>query len=428
MQAPIPSTDQLLAAKRKRNIVVGCVFGALILICVAITVIYLLVFRPRVYFGNHVMLTVVAAPVSTSVQSACTGNLVSCSTDSSQVVACSQSNCTNACSKAQVKFIKSNSGGSSTLQSGDVITVQDVTSNNYWYFDSTKNKMTTRSDNATQLIIENASFKGPIQNNSPITLKLAQSKKQLGTASDTCIVTDVSPRSFVVRSYDNNDEEVTTQDTYFINAPVYVPQGPQRRFTLIPGNSVDNARATVVASSTRRLTLLTPQLEQHGWMTEGDDCLLWDPMYNKYLYATACTSIKNSASCTASTMNAQNQPYSANTCEWSDNETECKDSSSGTAALVFRVLPKNFAQLIQSKDPKYSYLQGFVFNFSTTPVTPSPTDQDHMMIQQDYYLRSKLGQNQLVFVNMTDSTLDLITTQSAQLTDNSGTAKWQIMK
>lgn len=58
------SPPTLLKHKKKRNIIIGCVLGALILVCVIITCIYLLVFRPRVYFGNHVLITTVQQPIS----------------------------------------------------------------------------------------------------------------------------------------------------------------------------------------------------------------------------------------------------------------------------------------------------------------------------------------------------------------------------
>ena len=61
---PNTSPDHLVMAKRKRNIILGSVMGGLVVVIVAIVLIYLFVFRPRVYYGNHILITTMQTPGS----------------------------------------------------------------------------------------------------------------------------------------------------------------------------------------------------------------------------------------------------------------------------------------------------------------------------------------------------------------------------
>jgi len=62
--APNITTHALIQDKRKRNIVIGSVIGGLVLICVIVVLVYMFVFRPRIYYGNHVMITTIQQPMS----------------------------------------------------------------------------------------------------------------------------------------------------------------------------------------------------------------------------------------------------------------------------------------------------------------------------------------------------------------------------
>ncbi len=62
--APNITTHRLIQDKRKRNIVIGSVMGGVVLICVVAVLVYMFVFRPRMYYGNHVMLTTIQTPMS----------------------------------------------------------------------------------------------------------------------------------------------------------------------------------------------------------------------------------------------------------------------------------------------------------------------------------------------------------------------------
>ena len=63
-QLPDTSPDHLVEAKRKRNIVVGSVVGGIVVLVVVAVLVYVLVFHPRVYYGNHVMVTTLQKPGS----------------------------------------------------------------------------------------------------------------------------------------------------------------------------------------------------------------------------------------------------------------------------------------------------------------------------------------------------------------------------
>lgn len=65
---PNTSPDHLVMAKRKRNIILGSVMGGLVVAIVAIVLIYLFVFRPRVYYGNHILITTMQTPGSCTAQ------------------------------------------------------------------------------------------------------------------------------------------------------------------------------------------------------------------------------------------------------------------------------------------------------------------------------------------------------------------------
>lgn len=65
---PNTSPDHLVMAKRKRNIILGSVMGGLVVVIVAIVLIYLFVFRPRVYYGNHILITTMQTPGSCTAQ------------------------------------------------------------------------------------------------------------------------------------------------------------------------------------------------------------------------------------------------------------------------------------------------------------------------------------------------------------------------
>lgn len=62
--APGITHASLIQDKRKRNIVIGSVIGGLVAICIVIAIVYLLVFRPRVYFGNHILITTIQTPTT----------------------------------------------------------------------------------------------------------------------------------------------------------------------------------------------------------------------------------------------------------------------------------------------------------------------------------------------------------------------------
>ena len=62
--APGITTRGLIQDKKKRNIVIGSVLGGLVLICVAAALIYIFVFRKRVYYGNHVLVTSIQTPMA----------------------------------------------------------------------------------------------------------------------------------------------------------------------------------------------------------------------------------------------------------------------------------------------------------------------------------------------------------------------------
>jgi hypothetical protein len=68
-QLPDTSPDHLVEAKRKRNIVVGSVVGGIVVLVVAAVLVYVLVFHPRVYYGNHVMITTLQKPGSCTTSS-----------------------------------------------------------------------------------------------------------------------------------------------------------------------------------------------------------------------------------------------------------------------------------------------------------------------------------------------------------------------
>lgn len=63
-EVPDTSPDHLVEAKRKRNIVVGSVVGGIVVLVVVAVLVYVLVFHPRVYYGNHVMVTTLQKPGS----------------------------------------------------------------------------------------------------------------------------------------------------------------------------------------------------------------------------------------------------------------------------------------------------------------------------------------------------------------------------
>lgn len=63
-EVPDTSPDHLVEAKRKRNIVVGSVVGGIVVLVVVAVLVYVLVFHPRVYYGNHVMITTLQKPGS----------------------------------------------------------------------------------------------------------------------------------------------------------------------------------------------------------------------------------------------------------------------------------------------------------------------------------------------------------------------------
>lgn len=67
MSASIPnmpdtSPDHLVAAKKKRNIILASTISGLVVLIVIAVLVYLFVFRPRVYYGNHIMITTLQTP------------------------------------------------------------------------------------------------------------------------------------------------------------------------------------------------------------------------------------------------------------------------------------------------------------------------------------------------------------------------------
>ena len=68
-QLPDTSPDHLVEAKRKRNIVVGSVVGGIVVLVVVAVLVYVLIFHPRVYYGNHVMITTLQKPGSCTTSS-----------------------------------------------------------------------------------------------------------------------------------------------------------------------------------------------------------------------------------------------------------------------------------------------------------------------------------------------------------------------
>lgn len=67
-EMPDTSPEHLVMAKRKRNIILGSVIGGLVVVLVAVVLIYLFVFRPRVYYGNHILITTMQTPGSCTAQ------------------------------------------------------------------------------------------------------------------------------------------------------------------------------------------------------------------------------------------------------------------------------------------------------------------------------------------------------------------------
>lgn len=61
---PNTSPEHLVMAKKKRNVIIGSVMGGLVVVIVAIVLIYLFIFRPRVYYGNHILITTMQTPGS----------------------------------------------------------------------------------------------------------------------------------------------------------------------------------------------------------------------------------------------------------------------------------------------------------------------------------------------------------------------------
>lgn len=67
MSASIPnmpdtSPDHLVAAKKKRNIILASTISGVVVLIVIAVLVYLFVFRPRVYYGNHIMITTLQTP------------------------------------------------------------------------------------------------------------------------------------------------------------------------------------------------------------------------------------------------------------------------------------------------------------------------------------------------------------------------------
>ena len=59
---PDTSPDHLVAAKKKRNIILASTVSGLVVLIVIVVLVYLFVFRPRVYYGNHIMITTLQTP------------------------------------------------------------------------------------------------------------------------------------------------------------------------------------------------------------------------------------------------------------------------------------------------------------------------------------------------------------------------------
>ena len=59
---PDTSPDHLVAAKKKRNIILASTISGVVVLIVIAVLVYLFVFRPRVYYGNHIMITTLQTP------------------------------------------------------------------------------------------------------------------------------------------------------------------------------------------------------------------------------------------------------------------------------------------------------------------------------------------------------------------------------
>lgn len=296
------SPDQLVMAKRKRNIILGSVMGGLVVVIVAIVLIYLFVFRPRVYYGNHILITTMQTPGSC--------------TDKTEIPPPEGSN---------------------------------------------------------------------------------QQKLQLQPTY--------------------NCRNATTKDTtgQSVPAPNLMPSGPLTRYTMISRSLQPFASVGCAASIQMPCMLVTPTLQRHGLVHEGDAFMIWEPINNMYLYQVDCPNFDKTDNTTCVNSGTDQD---LGLCGWDDTNSKC--TLQGNAVpLIFRPLPDDFKQ--QMADAKnHPTIQGFLFSFASKKPT-----KNMLRIRTNYLLTSLVSSNLVQFnVNVNNNHITL--QEPSDQTDD--TFNWQILK
>jgi hypothetical protein len=295
---PNTSADHLVMAKKKRNIILGSVMGGLVVVIVAIVLIYLFVFRPRVYYGNHILITTMQTPGS--------------------------------CTDQTIMPPPQGSVNQKTLKLQPTYNCRNATTKN-----------------------------------------------------------------------------ATGQS---VRAPNLMPSGPLTRYTMISRSLQPYASVGCAPNIRMPCMLVTPKLERHGLVHEGDAFMIWEPINNMYLFQVDCSLYSSKNTCVPNQANTE--PFGL--CSMPDKTCTLQGNA---VPLIFRPLPDDFKQ--QMADAKnHPTIQGFLFSFASKKPT-----KNMLRIQTNYILTS-LVSNNLVQFNVNDNRMTLQPT-SAQIDD---TFNWQILK